>query len=93
MLTRTWQKKNPEFLELLVNFLHDFVIMNLSTSKGANSMKRYIVTLTSSTSTRKITVAADGIIDAGIKADAQRNRGERVTRAIPYEQSVKITCC
>lgn len=67
--------------------------MNLSISKGANSMNRYIVTLTSSTSTRKITVAADGIIDARIKADAQRNRGERVTGAIPYEQCVKITCC
>jgi len=56
-------------------------------------MNRYIVTLTSATSTRKITVAADGIIDARIKADAQRNRGERVTRAIPYEQRLKITCC
>ena len=55
-------------------------------------MNRYIVILTSSTSSRNVTVAANGIIDARIKADKMRNRGERVTSAIPYEANYTIAC-
>ncbi len=54
-------------------------------------MNRYIVTLASSTSTRMVTVAADGIIDARIKADRMRNRGEHVVTAKRYEDAVKIS--
>jgi len=54
-------------------------------------MNRYIVTLKSATSTRNIVVAADGIIDARIKADRQRNKGETVLRAVAYEPTITIS--
>lgn len=53
-------------------------------------MNRYIVTLKSATSTRNVVVAANGIIDARIKADRQRNKGERVTHAAPYEPIITV---
>ena len=54
-------------------------------------MNRYIVTLKTATSTRNIVVAADGIIDARIKADRQRNKGETVLRAVSYEPKIMVS--
>ena len=54
-------------------------------------MNRYIVTLKTTTSTRKIVVAADGIIDARIKADHQRKKGETVLCAVPYDPVITVS--
>ncbi len=54
-------------------------------------MNRYIVTLKSATSTRNVIVAAEGIIDARIKADARRNKGETVVHATAYEPKITVS--
>ena len=53
-------------------------------------MNRYIVTLASSTGTRKVVVAAEGIIDARVRADRTHARGEKVISAVPYDPSIIV---
>ena len=54
-------------------------------------MDRYIVTLRSSNgSTRDVIVAAEGLIDARIRADQKRQRGEQIVGAWPYKPTITV---
>jgi len=53
-------------------------------------MNRYIVTLATPTGTRKVIIAAEGIIDARVRADHKCSRGEKVVSAAPYDPSITV---
>lgn len=55
-------------------------------------MDRYIVTLRATNgSVRDVIVAAEGVIDARIRADQKRQRGEQIVGAYPYAPTIKVS--